>query len=201
MPPRQTHTAFASRCGCAVLSIIGSFLSFLAILLSSANKFGKRSHGALEQVEAEIDAAVVEIERQVDAAKEEVENAINKAKAVEMRARNMAASIDISGKQLFAGFVVAFILLTLVAAWILAGSYLWAAQGVSLTSTVMPALVAAIKKQADASLGKITEKMPTTTGAIADARKTVDDVVNALETGDRAQVAKLVGKAQSGLTA
>ena len=61
----------------------------------------------------------------------------------------------------------------------------------------MPALVAAIKKQADASLGKITEKMPTTTGAIAEARKTVDDVVNALETGNRAQMAKLVGKAQT----
>ena len=185
----------------AAFSIIGSFLSFLAILLSSAKKFGKRSHVALEQVEAEVDAAMSEIERQVNVAKEQVEDAINRAKQMETHARNMAASIDISGKQLFRGFVVAFILLTLVAAWILAGSYLWAAQGVSLTSTAMPALVAAIKKQADSSLGKITEKMPTTIGAISEAKKTVEDVVNVLEKGDRAQMAKLVGKAQSGLTA
>ena len=109
--------------------------------------------------------------------------------------------LSLFGKQLFHGFVVAFILLTLVAAWILAGSYLWSAQGVSLTSTVMPALVAAIKKQADASLGKITQKMPATIGAVTDARKTVEEVVHALETGDRAQMSKLVGKVQSGLTA
>ena len=71
----------------AVFSIIGSFLSFLAILLSSAKTFGKRSHLALAQVEAEIDAAVGEIERQVDVAREQVDDAINRAKQMETRAR------------------------------------------------------------------------------------------------------------------
>lgn len=133
-------------------SILLSFVCFVAVGISAASKFGKQCDEALTNESASPDVLT-----RAEAAEPKLEDDPDERQRV-------AAALDLSGKGLFRLFVALGFILILASIWILEGAYLWAADGVTLTSTVMPAFVLGGKVHADGVLKQIKGSVRKKTG-------------------------------------